>query len=193
MENTQDRLLAIAARLFAAEGFAGTSMRSIGREAGITQAAIYHHFPNKEALYLAAIERLFEGKRLVIQETIEERLPPEEKLQRLVRDMLRLVREDDDFRKIYYRELIEADEFRLGELAGNVFTELHELLQGVMRQLAPDRDPVLLLMSLSGLVFEHVEATKLTRFLPNARPEHVDPAVIADHICSLFLYGALPR
>lgn len=45
------QLLDIARRLFAQKGYAGTSLRDIASEAGITKAALYHHFPNKEALY----------------------------------------------------------------------------------------------------------------------------------------------
>ena len=58
MEPTQKKLLGIAAELFAERGFSAVSMREISRSAGITQAAIYHHFINKEALYVAAVEYL---------------------------------------------------------------------------------------------------------------------------------------
>ena len=193
VEATQDRLLSIAASRFAAEGFAGVSMRSIGRDAGITQAAIYHHFPNKEALYYAAVEHLLAGKQLVLQETIDADLTPDEQLRRLVRDMLSLVRDDPEFRQIYYRALIEADEGRLSELARTIFSEVHEQLEGVMARISPHMDSMMLLTSLSGLVFQHLESIKLYRYLPNARPEHEDPDNMAEHISQLFLYGALPR
>lgn len=45
------QLLEIAGRLFAKNGFKGTSLREIAEEAQITKAALYYHFPNKEALY----------------------------------------------------------------------------------------------------------------------------------------------
>jgi len=50
----QDRpmqLIEIASRLFAIRGYTGTSLRDIAEEANITKAALYYHFPNKEALY----------------------------------------------------------------------------------------------------------------------------------------------
>lgn len=60
----QAQLLEIARRLFAEQGYAGTSLRDIASEAGITKAALYHHFPNKEALYdkvvLEGLRALFE-------------------------------------------------------------------------------------------------------------------------------------
>jgi TetR/AcrR family transcriptional regulator, cholesterol catabolism regulator len=45
------QLLEIACRLFATRGYEGTSLRDIAEEAQITKAALYYHFPNKEALY----------------------------------------------------------------------------------------------------------------------------------------------
>jgi AcrR family transcriptional regulator len=41
----------IASRLFATHGYDGTSLRDIAEEAQITKAALYYHFPNKEALH----------------------------------------------------------------------------------------------------------------------------------------------
>lgn len=51
VEDRQTQLIEIASRLFAAHGYAGTSLRDIAEEARITKAALYYHFPNKEALY----------------------------------------------------------------------------------------------------------------------------------------------
>lgn len=45
------QLLEIASRLFALHGYAGTSLRDIAQKAKITKAALYYHFPNKEALF----------------------------------------------------------------------------------------------------------------------------------------------
>jgi AcrR family transcriptional regulator len=50
-DDRQAQLLEIAGRLFATHGFKGTSLRDIAEEAQITKAALYYHFPNKEALY----------------------------------------------------------------------------------------------------------------------------------------------
>jgi AcrR family transcriptional regulator len=50
-DDRQAQLLEIAGRLFAKNGFKGTSLRDIAEEAQITKAALYYHFPNKEALY----------------------------------------------------------------------------------------------------------------------------------------------
>ena len=46
----RDEILAVAAKLFAAEGFDGATMRRIGKEAGIQPASLYYHFATKEDL-----------------------------------------------------------------------------------------------------------------------------------------------
>jgi AcrR family transcriptional regulator len=59
VEDRAGQLIEIACRLFATRGYEGTSLRDIAEEAQITKAALYYHFPNKEALYqLIVIERL---------------------------------------------------------------------------------------------------------------------------------------
>lgn len=51
VDNRQAQIIQIACRLFAHRGYEGTSLRDIAEEAKITKAALYYHFPNKDALY----------------------------------------------------------------------------------------------------------------------------------------------
>ncbi|MCZ7536768.1 MAG: TetR/AcrR family transcriptional regulator [Acidimicrobiia bacterium] len=53
---TRRRLLEIAVRRFAADGFRRTSVSDIARDAGLTPAAAYAYFAGKEALFFAAID-----------------------------------------------------------------------------------------------------------------------------------------
>lgn len=50
------RLSATARRLFVAAGYAATSTPSIVAEAGVTRGALYHHFPDKQAIFRAVVE-----------------------------------------------------------------------------------------------------------------------------------------
>jgi len=47
-------------RVFRRHGFRRSSIEQAAEEAGLTRQALYHHFPSKEALFRAAIERLYE-------------------------------------------------------------------------------------------------------------------------------------
>jgi AcrR family transcriptional regulator len=53
---TRAALVAGARRLFGRDGFAATSVDEIAREARLTTGALYHHFPNKTALFEAVFE-----------------------------------------------------------------------------------------------------------------------------------------
>lgn len=57
------RILRIAAPLFAAKGFSGVSITDIAAAVGGSKANIFHHFPNKQALYLAALGSACESFR----------------------------------------------------------------------------------------------------------------------------------
>jgi AcrR family transcriptional regulator len=53
--NRREQILREAARLFAADGYKGTSIRSIAQACGITEPALYRHFDGKMDLYATAI------------------------------------------------------------------------------------------------------------------------------------------
>jgi len=58
--DTKRRILDAAERLFARDGFAGTSIRAITGEAGVNLASANYHFGSKETLLEAVIDRRLE-------------------------------------------------------------------------------------------------------------------------------------
>jgi AcrR family transcriptional regulator len=56
--DTRERLLRTAERLFSDKGFHGTSLRDIGKEVGVANASLLYHFPSKGKLYAAVLERI---------------------------------------------------------------------------------------------------------------------------------------
>jgi len=52
----QARVIAAALALFADHGVSGTSLQMIADEIGVTKAAVYHQFPTKAEIVLAAAE-----------------------------------------------------------------------------------------------------------------------------------------
>jgi AcrR family transcriptional regulator len=55
-ERTRARLLELAVDRFATAGYQRTSVSEIARQAGLTPAAAYAYFPNKTALFEAAVD-----------------------------------------------------------------------------------------------------------------------------------------
>ncbi len=56
--DTKEHIIAVAERLFAERGFAGTSLRSVVGEANVNLAAVHYHFGSKEDLFRAVVARL---------------------------------------------------------------------------------------------------------------------------------------
>ncbi|MEM8963867.1 MAG: TetR/AcrR family transcriptional regulator [Acidobacteriota bacterium] len=59
-EEAMGRVLGAALELFSSQGFRGTTMRQVAEAAGLSLGNVYHHFPNKEALFERLIERFFD-------------------------------------------------------------------------------------------------------------------------------------
>ena len=57
VRTTRDQLLSIATEMFAENGFAGTSLRSIAKQAEVSPALLVHHFGTKDALVKEAISK----------------------------------------------------------------------------------------------------------------------------------------
>ena len=57
VQTTREQLLSIAVEMFAEQGFAGTSLRSIAKRAGVSPALMIHHFETKESLIREAISK----------------------------------------------------------------------------------------------------------------------------------------
>lgn len=182
---TAQRILERAIPLFAARGYAGVSMREIAAAVGTTGAALYHHFPDKQSLYLAAMAYAFADKAAGITGALAGGGPPQERLRRFLARFTHLMAEDPDFRALLQRELLEGDETRLRLLAERVFVEPFRAVTELARELAPECDAHLLAISLAGLILFHFEAGPVRRFLPGGRPEHDDPEVIAAHVTRL--------
>ena len=56
-ELTAERILDEAEGLFAERGYAGTTIRDVSAAVGIRNPSLYNHFPSKDALYAAVLER----------------------------------------------------------------------------------------------------------------------------------------
>ena len=55
---TAERILDAAEDLFAEKGYSATSLGDVADRVGIRSPSLYNHFRNKEALYLAVLDRL---------------------------------------------------------------------------------------------------------------------------------------
>ena len=55
--DSRDKILETAEGLFAVGGYAGVGMRELATTVGLSKSALFHHFPNKQELYSAVLDR----------------------------------------------------------------------------------------------------------------------------------------
>src|SRR5436190_9573246 len=76
-DQTRDRIVAAAERVFARRGYHGASLDEIAQQAGFTKGALYYNFASKEELFLALLDRLIEA-RLALLESLRAQAQPAE-------------------------------------------------------------------------------------------------------------------
>jgi AcrR family transcriptional regulator len=64
------KLLETATRLFAAKGYAGTSVREIVDQAGVSKPVLYYYFENKAGLFRAILDGAAEVQQRVLDEAV---------------------------------------------------------------------------------------------------------------------------
>ena len=178
-------ILDCAIPLFAASGYAGVSMRDISKVVGISGAALYHHYPDKQSLYVAAMEHAFKDKAAGIESALDSHHSALDRLQSFVSSFTQLMASDPDFRALLQRELLDGDEQRLRLLASQVFEKPFQAMTQLAEELVPDCDAHMLAISMAGLILFHFESAPVRKFLPGGLQGHDQPEVIAQHVIQL--------
>jgi AcrR family transcriptional regulator len=78
----REAVLDAAEELFLARGYLGTSMDELGAAAGISGPGLYRHFPSKDALLMAVLDRLWADLRPAVVAARD--LPPDAALEVLL-------------------------------------------------------------------------------------------------------------
>lgn len=190
---SKEKILAAAITLFAEKGYTGLSMRQLATAVNMSVAAIYHHFPDKNALYLSATRYAFSGKELIFSQVWEAQCPASEKLQKFIHALITVMSQDNEFCRLVQREIMESDPERMQLLAQGVFKNQFDLLLQLAAELAPKRDAYLVATSIIGLVKIYVDHQPLNQHFPGWRPEYAEPETIAAHVTDLLLYGLITK
>jgi AcrR family transcriptional regulator len=110
-ERSRNQILDAALKLFAHRGFGATSVRDIAEAAELSKGNVYHHFPDKESIFRALLDRYFEAmstpefpfNQALAKGTFPENL---ESLGRAARETVRSYR---DYVALIYVDVVEFD------------------------------------------------------------------------------------
>ncbi len=110
--DTRDRVLQVAQALFAERGYRGTSLRDIAKRIGIKASSLLHHFPSKQQLYLAVLDKMFESLEDAANAIAWGRESRQERMRQAVGDAIDFIASHPDFVRIMWKEM--ADESGVG-------------------------------------------------------------------------------
>ncbi|HEX4361151.1 MAG TPA: TetR/AcrR family transcriptional regulator [Pseudonocardia sp.] len=180
---TQARIIAVAAELFARQGYHATGVAELGRAVGLGAGALYHHIGSKEELLLTIVRAHLEdvlafGTRLLAADGTAVR-----KLHELAREHMRLVAHRRTELLVMLRELDSltgqrrADMLALRDAVEGIWDEV--VRRGESAGELPDLDPMFVKVLLGAMNYS------LFWFSPEGQQS---PEQLADRILDMLLH-----
>jgi len=99
-----NEILRVAATCFGEMGYRATTLDTIAAKAGLSKVTLYRYVKSKDELLSLVFERTIESFRAGLGELIEQRLPADEKLRRIVRYQVSLLASHLPFLKVFFAE-----------------------------------------------------------------------------------------
>lgn len=159
-ERVRARILAAAVAEFSDKGLMGARVDEIARRADVNKRMLYHYFGDKEALFLASLERAYEEIRTAEKELHLSDLEPEEAMKRLVVFTFEYLCRAPHFMHLLNSENLHKARHlkkskRIREMHSSMVAMISDVLErgareGVFRK---DADPVQLFITMTGVVY----------------------------------------
>jgi TetR/AcrR family transcriptional regulator len=153
--NTREAILAAASALYADRGYDAVSMRDVAAAVAIQPASLYHHFKDKDALILAALEHVLSAKTAPGREILLAQQAPEQRLNAFVDWLADLYFGDAVFARITVRGALDGNDERRAYLAKTVIDSVFAPLSHLIAELSDVVDPGPTAASVFSLVVGH--------------------------------------
>ncbi len=134
LNEKQIEILQVAERLFAEDGFDGTSIRTIAREANVNIAMISYYFGSKEKLLETLIVHRTSGMKMQLENIFNDDLSPVEKLDRLIELYISRIDKNKCMYQILHFEL--STKKRIMDM--KVFTDIKKENMDIFRRFIED-------------------------------------------------------
>lgn len=191
--NGRKYILERAIPLFARLGYNGASMRELARAVGVTPAALYYHFKNKDELYLAAVSEVFSQRINEAQAIITSHREPVKQLEMFVDWFVRCLKKDGDFRKLLQWFLLDSEEKRLQVIKRSTFKALFTTIRQLAESFKQQYDPQLFTVSLIGLVLYHSGSDVSGTDISDHETTSDQAKIITHHITTLLENGLISQ
>ncbi len=133
-QDSRAAILDAATTLFARQGLEATTIKEIGREAGLTPGLLYYYFADKDALYQAVLERLMEALPGRLGPVAESAIDPREGIAALVRMQAEIFLAEPRLPRILARELADHEARHAAPLIREHAQRLLGAISGLIRR-----------------------------------------------------------
>jgi AcrR family transcriptional regulator len=128
---TRAEILEQSILLFAKSGYDGVSMRDVAAAVGVTPAAIYYHFSDKEQLYLDTLEHALKEKAGGLYAALDgKEKRPWARLEAFVGALTEVLTQEKDFQRLLQWVFLDRDDQRLQKLGNKIFKDVDHQLGG---------------------------------------------------------------
>lgn len=132
--DTKRKIIEEATDLFWQRGFAASSVRDISRAVGVTNAAIYIHFKDKDELLYTIIEEIGSTLLNVLENATRGCTDPLDFLTRMIRAQVCLIKKNPKQIKIYMEEHYQLSNGRR-EMAYKQHRQIYQLYYDKVREI----------------------------------------------------------
>ena len=161
-ERSRRQVLDVALQLFSHRGYRGTTVRDIADAAGISTGNVYHHFPDKEAIFRSLLEefwKITETKRYPFTRVLASGRFPDniEELGLAARDS---VREFRQYIALIYVDVIEFDGTHIRKFYGDLASKYagflgEQALAEMQGRMKPTVSPISAVLLTSRIFFNY--------------------------------------
>lgn len=131
------RILATALALMSAQGYAGTSMRTIATACDLNVATLYHYFPSKADLLRALVKERAYPDRFTGTPPVDPGLPPRERLVALMTRLWQIALTERRLVRLLLSEGMRGEEMSRG-VAGGLTIALDASIARWLAELFPE-------------------------------------------------------
>lgn len=151
--DTKQELVNATIRLASRGGIDSASVRSITREAGVTERALYRHYPSKEALWVEVYTRIVDAMAEDKTTLLHADLPARE----VLKEWVRLTYEYFDGNRDAFNCVLLATGERAGEALGDIYTRQGRIFMDLYARLLKrgevrEMEPALAMAVFGGIV-----------------------------------------
>ena len=181
--HTREKILKIARDLVIEKPYYSVSLSMVARKAGVSKAALYYHFKNREDMFLKIFDKVAEDFQAELDKVLNQKLSPKKKLQLFIETYINFFFVKKDMIRLLFQRISQKDKNLCGKLNQtrlDIVSKLEKIMSEVMKEKqknqVPPRIAAMMLLGMMGTFFvEHVHGNNKI----NIQPKKITKQIIS--------------